>query len=140
MASVHELAPLVGIRHACRALGVARDAIVRERHRLHRAALVGPPVPRRARPRPYLALDRKENERILETLNSKRFVDVAPTTIHAVLLDEGVYLGSVRTMYRQLARIGAAGERRRQRQHPNYTKPELLATSPNQVWSWDSVL
>lgn len=65
MASVHELTPAVGIRRACRALGVARDAVVRERHRLHRAALVGPPAPRRARPRPHLALDPKENARIL---------------------------------------------------------------------------
>ncbi len=137
MASVHELSPVVGIRRACRAMGVARDAVVRERHRLHRAALVGPPAPRRARPRPHLALEEKENELILETLNSERFVDVAPATVHAVLLDEGVYLGSVRTMYRQLAKIGGASERRRQRRHPTYAKPELLATAPNEIWSWD---
>ncbi len=137
MASIHELAPVVGIRRACRAMGVARDAVVRERHRLRRATLVGPPAPRRARSRPHLALDAKENELILETLNNERFVDVAPAAVHAVLLDEGVYLGSVRTMYRQLAKIGAVSERRLLRQHPKYAKPELLATAPNQIWSWD---
>ena len=74
---------------------------------------------------------------MLDTLHSERFADTAPAAVHATLLDEGVYLGSVRTMYRVLGANGASRERRNQRVHPNYTKPELLAVEPNQVWSWD---
>jgi len=84
-----------------------------------------------------LALSVQESERLLATLNSERFVDTAPATVHAVLLDEGRYLGSVRTMYRHLAASGGTRERRNQRVHPAYAKPELLATGSNQVWSWD---
>ena len=137
MASVHELAPVLGNAAACRAMGLSRDAPARQRRRLHRATLVGPAVPRPARGRPHLALDAQENRLILEALNSERFLDAAPATVHATLLDEGRYLGSVRTMYRRLAQSGSAGERRRQRVHPVYTKPELLALAPNQVWTWD---
>jgi len=61
----------------------------------------------------------------------------APAAVHATLLDEGRYLGSVRTMYRMLSANGGSRERRAQLIHPAYTKPELLATAPNQVWSWD---
>jgi transposase InsO family protein len=61
----------------------------------------------------------------------------APAAVHATLLDEGSYLGSVRTMYRLLAANASSADRRRQRSHPIYAKPELLATAPNQVWSWD---
>jgi putative transposase len=57
--------------------------------------------------------------------------------VHATLLDEGRYLGSVRTMYRLLAANGGCRERRNQLTHPTYAKPELLALAPNQVWSWD---
>ena len=74
---------------------------------------------------------------LLGTLNSERFVDTAPAAVHATLLDEGHYLGSVRTMYRLLAANGGCHERRNQRRHPVYSKPELLAVAPNQVWSWD---
>lgn len=137
MAGVQELTPVLGTVAACKALGVSRDAPARQRRRERRATFVGPPVPRRARPRPHLALDETENTLILETLTSERFVDTAPATVHAVLLDEGRYLGSVRTMYRLLDRAGATAERRRQRTHPIYAKPELLATAPNQVYSWD---
>src|SRR5205085_6791786 len=69
--------------------------------------------------------------------HSKRFCDTAPAETYATLLDEGVYLASERTMYRLLAQAGETGERRNQRVHPTYAKPELLATAPNQVWSWD---
>jgi len=82
-------------------------------------------------------LDEAENQLVLDTLNSERFTDTAPAAVHATLLDEGVYLGSVRTMYRVLGANGASRERRNQRVHPAYTKPELLAVAPNQVWSWD---
>ena len=70
-------------------------------------------------------------------LRGPRFVDLAPAEIYACLLDEGVYLCSIRTMYRILAEHGEVRERRRQLRHPAYQKPELLATGPNQVWSWD---
>jgi putative transposase len=92
---------------------------------------------RAPRPRPPLALDAAENQLVLDTLNSERFVDTAPAAVHATLLDEGRYLGSVRTMYRVLAANGGTRERRNQLVHPDYAKPELLAIAPNQVWSWD---
>ena len=137
MASVAELTPALGIRAACAAMGVPRDAPLRARGRVRRDSFIGPPVPRGARAQPPLALADHENQLILDTLNSDRFVDVAPAAVHAVLLDEGIYLGSPRTFHRRLAELGGAGDRRRQRVHPLYAKPELLATAPNQVWSWD---
>ena len=84
-----------------------------------------------------MALDAQESQALLETLNSERFVDTAPAAVHATLLDEGRYPGSVRTMYRLLAANGGCRERRNQLTHPAYAKPELLAIAPNQVWSWD---
>lgn len=102
-----------------------------------RAARVGPCLPRAARPRPSRAQDPREQQALLDILNSERFADTAPAAVHATLLDEGRCLGSVRTMYRLLAAHGACRERRRQLTHPAYAKPELLACAPNQVWSWD---
>ena len=84
-----------------------------------------------------MALDAQERQALLDTLNGERFVDTAPAAVHATLLDEGRYLGSVRTMYRLLSANGGSRERRNQLIHPAYTKPELLAIAPNQVWSWD---
>ncbi|MDP2066762.1 MAG: integrase core domain-containing protein, partial [Burkholderiaceae bacterium] len=109
----------------------------RERAAQRRRAFVGPPRRPAARPSPPLALDAQERQDLLATLNSERFADTAPAAVHATLLDEGRYLGSVRTMYRLLAANGSSRERRDQLNHPAYTKPELLATGPNQVWSWD---
>jgi len=137
MAAVQELTPALGAGAACRAMGLWRGASARQRARAHRSALVGPPAPRAARACPPLALDGRENQTLLDTLNSERFVDTAPAAVHATLLDEGLYLGSVRTMYRVLAAHGGCRERRNQLTHPLYTKPELLALGPNQVWSWD---
>jgi putative transposase len=94
-------------------------------------------MPPKPRARPALALCATERQVIIEILDSERFVDVAPATIYATLLDEGRYHGSVRTMYRVLKCAQQTGERRRQRQHPIYTQPELLAIRPNEVWSWD---
>jgi putative transposase len=74
---------------------------------------------------------------MLDLLRTPRFVDLAPAEIYATLLDEGVYLCSIRTMYRILAENGEIRERRDQLRHPVYQKPELLAEAPNQVWSWD---
>jgi transposase InsO family protein len=89
------------------------------------------------RPRSPLALSEAEQTLVLQALCSERFADTAPAAVHATLLDEGSYLGSVRTMYRLLAANASSAERRRQRSHPAYAKPELLALAPNQVWSWD---
>jgi putative transposase len=139
MACALELAPQVGMKLACSALGLARGALARERARQHRENFVGPqpPCAKPARPRPPLALTTQQIDLMLATLNSERFLDTAPAAVHATLLDEGRYLGSVRTMYRYLSATGGSPERRRQRVHPPYAKPELLATRPNEVWSWD---
>jgi putative transposase len=137
MAAVRELAPVVGNAAACCALGLWRGAPARDQARSRRAAPAmspaSPPAPRRA----PLALTPAERQALLDALNSERFVDTAPAAVHATLLDEGLYLGSVRTMYRLLAADGASRERRALRRHPAYSKPELLATAPNQIRSWD---
>ena len=123
------LALQVGVAPACRALGVPRATFYR-RHRM---------VPGRQQPRctPARALCEDERERVLETLSSPRFVDRAPGEVVATLLDEGQYLCSERTMYRILAASEPVRERRNQLTHPSYTKPELVATAPNETWSWD---
>jgi len=118
-------------------VGLWRGVPARSRGQAQRAALAGPHPRRAPRPRPHLALDPRERQALLDELNSERFCDTAPAAVHATLLDEGRYLGSVRTMYRLLAATGSARERRRQLTHPAYVKPELLASAPNQVWSWD---
>jgi putative transposase len=74
---------------------------------------------------------------VLEVLHAERFVDQAPASVWATLLDEGIYLASVATMYRLLRQRGETGDRRRHATHPPRVKPELLATKPNQCWSWD---
>ena len=137
MAAALELTPMLGAGAACHAMGLWRDAPAPQQARVHRRTLVGPPAPRAPRPCPPLALDAQEQQVLLATLNSERFADTAPAAVHATLLGEGTYLGSVRTMYRLLAATGASRERRNQLTHPAYTKPELLAIAPNQVWSWD---
>ncbi len=137
MAGVQELTPALGAGAACRALGLWRGALSRSQASLHRKAFVGPMARRAARPSPPLALDAQERQELRATLNGERFADSAPAAVHATLLDEGRYLGSVRTMYRLLAAQGGSRERRAQLTHPAYAKPELLATAPNQVWSWD---
>ena len=101
MDGVDSLDPLVGVVRACAALGVNRARVYRVRER--RRHLAGAQVRRGPRPRPPLALSRAEREALLEVLNSERFADRAPASIHATLLDEGQYLGSVRTLYRLLA-------------------------------------
>ena len=78
-----------------------------------------------------------EKESVRDVLNSQRFCDSSPRQIYATLLDEGIYHCHWRTMYRILDEYGEVRERRNQLRHPVYKKPELLATSPNQVWSWD---
>ena len=137
MAAVHELTPALGASAACRVLGLPRGASARHRAQMRRHTLVGPVPAGPARPRPPLAFTTQEKQAVLDALNSERFADTAPAAVHATLLDEGRYLGSVRTMYRLLAANGASCERRNQLTHPAYSKPELLAIAPNQVWSWD---
>jgi putative transposase len=129
--TVQELTPIIGTRPACRALGAAPATIYRRRR---------PPAPWPARPRavPARALSAAEREAVLTELHSERFVDSSPAQIWATLLDEGRYLASERTMYRLLAaEHGPVRERRDQRQHPAYHRPELLAERPNEVYSWD---
>lgn len=138
MKAVAELAPTLGLGAACQAMGVWRGAADRHRMRVHRREFIGPPAQARpARPTSQIALHSHERDLILEALNSDRFVDCAPASVHATLLEEGKYLGSVRTMYRVLGADRPVRERRNQRRHPAYAKPELLATKPNEVWSWD---
>lgn len=93
--------------------------------------------PKANRKRPARALSVEERERVAQVLYEERFVDKAPATVYAALLDEGIYLCSISTMYRILRERDEVRERRKQLRHPNYKKPELLATGPNQVWSWD---
>jgi putative transposase len=134
MNAVNLLAAEVGVARACVAMSMDRCAVYRERVQARR--VVAPP-PVRARPRPPLAFSAAEQQRVLDTLNSVRFADCSPSQTYATLLDEGIYLGSVRTMYRLLAGCDQVRERRNQLSHPSYAKPELLAVHANEVWSWD---
>jgi putative transposase len=131
MNAAEKLSPQIGTADACRALGVARATFYRRRNRPSPLALDRP------RPRQPRSLDDKERQKVLEVLHSDRFVDKAPAAVYATLLDENAYLCSVRTMYRILHDNHQVRERRNQLRHPKYKKPELLATGPNQVWSWD---
>lgn len=135
MDAVNHLAPDVGLTRACRALRVPRSSAYRaDERRRHLGASSAPMTPR---PTPPLALCPAERAALQAALCSERFADCAPATIYATLLDEGIYLGSVRTMYRLLKTDAQSRERRAQLTHPAYSKPELLATGPNEVWSWD---
>jgi putative transposase len=134
MQAVSELAPRVGLHSACQAFGQNRAAMYRDRARRRGDVSRRTPV---ARPRPPLAFSMVEQEILLDLLDSERFADLAPAAVYATLLDEGRYHGSIRTMYRLLAAQNQSGERRNHRIHPAYAKPELLATRPNEVWSWD---
>ena len=124
------VAPEIGLAPACRALGVSRATAYRRRD-------PRPKGERRPRPRPALALSDAERAAVLGVLHSERFVDRSPAQVYATLLDEGSYLASERTMYRVLAANDEVRERRDQLRHPAYVKPELLATRPDQLWSWD---
>jgi len=128
MVAVNQLAPDVGIQAACAALGVIRSSFYRQQRP---AAVLEP------RPAPPRALSRNERDTVLAHLHEARFQDRSPAAVQATLLDEGVYHCSVRTMYRILAQHGETSERRDQRTHPVYHKPELLASAPNELWSWD---
>jgi putative transposase len=130
--AISDLAGVIGTRAACAALGRSRAT----HYRRHRQS---PAPPRRARNRASQprALSEVERAELLGVLHHERFVDQAPASIYANLLDEGRYLCSVPTMYRVLRSEGEVRERRRQATHPARVKPELLATGPNEIWSWD---
>ena len=128
--AVDELAEHPSIKQACDLLGRARGSHYRaKKPRVHGPAM--------RRPTPPNALTDAEQAAVLAELTSERFVDKAIAQTWATLLDEGTYLCSMSTMYRILRANGAAGERRRQATHPPRKKPELLATKPGQIWSWD---
>ena len=130
--TIGELAAVIGTRAACAALGRSRATYYRH-HRRSPAR----PRPRRERVLQPRALSEAERAEVLSVLHHERFVDQAPATIYANLLDEGRYLCSVPTLYRVLRAENEVRERRRQATHPPTVKPELLATGPNEVWSWD---
>lgn len=125
-AVAQELSQAVGITQACQALDIPRSRLYPR------------PSPSTApRPSPAQALSVEERAAVRAMLNSARFLDRAPRQVYATLLDEGTYLCHWRSMYRILAAHAEVRERRNQRNHPVYRKPELLAVGPNQVWSWD---
>jgi putative transposase len=130
--AITELAPLVGTRQACQATGRPQAT----HYRRHRAspAPVRPPRDRQPQPR---ALSTVERTAVRAVLNSPEHVDKAPAAVYHELLDQGVYLASISTMYRILRAHDEVHERRRQAVHPARVKPELVATEPNRCWSWD---
>jgi putative transposase len=128
MQAVEAASVTMGTAPACDALGLSRASVYRQRQ---------PAAPCAARPTPPRALAPTERQVVLDTLHSERFLDQAPAQVHAALLDEGTYLCSPRTMYRILDDAEEVKERRDQVRRPQYVKPELLATQPNTLWSWD---
>jgi putative transposase len=131
--AITTLAPIVGTAAACTSTGWPRSSWYRA-HRRSPAPPRPPRPPRRPQPR---ALGPAERQRVLEVLHAERFWDQAPASVYATLLDEGTYLASTATMYRLLRSCGETGDRRRHATHPASVKPELVATAPNQCWSWD---
>ncbi len=124
-----ELSALIGILAACLALGVARATFYR--------ASAPAPAARARRQRSPLALSAPERQTILDVLHAPQYVDLSPRTVFAMLLDAGRYLASVSTLYRVLRAAGEVRPRRNELTHPAYAKPELLASAPRQLWSWD---
>ncbi len=128
--STEQLAESVGVFAACQALDVPRSSLYRTR----------PTTTLRTKPERAVSprtLPSSERAEVRQVLNSARFADQPPREVYAALLDEGTYLCSWRTMYRILDENQEVRERRNQLRHPRYAKPELLATQPNQLWSWD---
>jgi putative transposase len=136
MNTVSELARLVGCQAACEALDVPRTSFYRA-HAAPAAAAAALEAGSAPKAPPPRALAPAEKEQVLTVLNSERFQDQAVREVYATLLDEGTYLCSWRTMYRVLGEKDEVRERRNQLAHPAYAKPELLATGPNRLWSWD---
>ena len=128
MKMVAQLAERTTTSLACESLDVPRSSFYRARQPRRTSKL---------RPTPRRALSQAEREKVRQTLNSERFQDHAVREVYATLLDEGHYLCSWRTMYRILDDYQEVKERRDQLRHPHYSKPELLAQRPNELWSWD---
>jgi putative transposase len=124
------LAGVTSLKRACALLGASRST----RYRRRQAPVHGPALPR---PTPPNALSETERQHVLGVLRSEEYCDLAPAQVWARLLDDGIYLCSISTMYRLLAAAGENRERRRQRTHPAKKKPELIARRPNEIWSWD---
>jgi putative transposase len=131
MSAAIELAPLIGIALACVVLGVSRATFYRAQQG---PAVVATPSTRVPSP---LALSEPERRQIREALHAPQYADSSARTVFARLLDAGCYLASVSSFYRILRADGEARPRRNQLSHPLYTKPELLATKPRELWSWD---
>jgi len=130
--AINELSDVVSTSGAIAALGESRATW----YRRHRKSPLPEKPERVAAPQPR-ALSEVERKQIRATLESEEFIDEAPAAAYAKLLDQGVYLGSVSTMYRVLHQHDEVRERRRQATHPAHKKPELIATKPNEIWSWD---
>ena len=126
-----------GTRSGVRALCAALDLPAATYYRSAPRRAAAPQTVIAARPVPARALAPAERQQVLDLLHEPQFVDLAPAQVYATLLDEGIYRCSERTMYRVLAASEEVRERRAQRRHPIYAAPELLATAPNQLWSWD---
>ena len=129
MIAVNDVVGHLPVAATCDAFSLARATYYRRR-----APQLGPRRPKAAPPRTLAA---HEREVVLALLHDDRFVDLAPAQVYATLLDEQVYHCSERTMYRILAANREVRERRNQLRHPAYAAPELLATKPNELWSWD---
>ena len=122
--------PQVPIAQACAALGLSRATLYRKTRLAKPAAAHAPaPSPRR--------LSDLERQAVLDVMHSEEFVDQPPAEVYGRLLSRGVYLASIRTLYRVLAEVGESSERRAQRRPMKHAKPTLTATAPNQVWTWD---
>jgi hypothetical protein len=130
LAATEALSTQIPVTRACDALAFPRSSLYRSRR---------PALQKEAatRPTPARALPPGEKETVRDLLNSERFCDRSPYQMYATLLDEGHYYCSISTMYRILREHDEVRERRDQKRHPSYSKPELLATAPNQLWSWD---
>jgi putative transposase len=126
------LAEQTSTARACELLGKPRGSHYRDRRPV-------PLVPAQRTPRasPPNALTVAEQDAIIKVLTGPRFCDKSVAQTWAILLDEGVYLASMSTMHRLLRLIGQAGDRRDQAAHPARARPELTATKPGQVWTWD---
>ena len=122
--------PQVPITLACSALGISRATLYRQTQPAQPASW-GPRAPSSRR------LGDVERQAVLDTLHSEEFADQPPQEVYARLLSRGVYLASIRTIYRLLADQGESRERRAQRAPMKHAKPTLSATAPNQVWTWD---
>lgn len=121
----------LGARAACVGMGIARASYYRAQQSLTPQHTVRQPR------RSPLALSAEEREEVMDVLHSPEYVDVAPHTVYAMLLDAGTFMASVSTFYRILRATSGTRPRRDQLVHPAYARPELLATKPCEVWSWD---